>query len=489
MHQRNQYDVELENLHRKMEKGGPMPTGYVLDTPTGRPTELNFIEQILVRSSAFKNWFGDWEKAAESFLKNPFSDGTGRKTYYEITEDFYGENSNWLNMEFVLRVFDMNDSFKGVSKGINMATLEPQLFYHGSPRDEFYEFSVTNSKFGRPYGYFAKNAAYSANFLRGRENNTLFKVFVNIKNPLIFNPSHSPDSSLPKSKIREFIATSMAISLDTDSSEYKSAKKLIDSTPRIPLDDYIDTMPDQISPWLLMARDRDRIFKQFLLSFKFDGIFYGEEFITNFDKNNPAEFTKACVIFYPNQVKLADGRNTSYDMDTNDIRYEEGGRVNNPQIMLPDTQSRYAHLKAVLDMQGFNLSQKAPIEYERGGDVHTKKGVTTDGKKGGYFEGRSHAEGGIKAHNVDTDSPIEVEGGEVIITKKAVDDPTKREFQGKQMTNREILSAINQSGGGVSFEHGGQVSEHMAKHGMEIHKRKCNYGHRLMRKMRMGGHI
>lgn len=100
-----------------------------------------------------------------------------------------------------------------------------------------------------------------------------------------------------------------------------------------------------------------------------------------------------------------------------------------------------------------NKSQMA-----EGGHVMDADGeLSNDGKKGGYFKGRSHASGGIKAFNVDTNTPIEVEGDEVIITKAAVKDPTKRMFEGRMMTNREILSKINQSGGGVAFGDGGET--------------------------------
>lgn len=42
-------------------------------------------------------------------------------------------------------------------------------------------------------------------------------------------------------------------------------------------------------------------------------------------------------------------------------------------------------------------------------------------------------------------------GGEVIITRPAVSDTTKRSFEGKMLTNLEILSIINQHGGGVAL--------------------------------------
>lgn len=73
------------------------------------------------------------------------------------------------------------------------------------------------------------------------------------------------------------------------------------------------------------------------------------------------------------------------------------------------------------------------------------------GSAGGVLVGRSHANGGIKAINKATGQPLEMEGGEVVITKPAVASRKLVEFQGKMMTNREVLSAINVSGGGVAF--------------------------------------
>lgn len=114
------------------------------------------------------------------------------------------------------------------------------------------------------------------------------------------------------------------------------------------------------------------------------------------------------------------------------------------------------------------------ISYdEADSDTYLKKGGELDpdnkeikeyyehksGSAGGMLVGKRHSEGGIKAVNKSTDQPLEMEGGEVVITRDAVSDPTHREFEGKQMTNREILSAINQSGGGVAFAEGGKTDD------------------------------
>lgn len=79
------------------------------------------------------------------------------------------------------------------------------------------------------------------------------------------------------------------------------------------------------------------------------------------------------------------------------------------------------------------------------------------GSAGGYLQGRSHKAGGIKAVNKSNDEPLEMEGGEVVITKPAVEDSSLHDFEGEKLTNRQILSRINESGGGVKFADGGPV--------------------------------
>ena len=138
-------------------------------------------------------------------------------------------------------------------------------------------------------------------------------------------------------------------------------------------------------------------------------------------------------------------------------------------------------------------------KYEHGGEVVAKnedirnnfnkmdKEVKHNmGKAGGYLVGRRHTEGGIKAINKSTGQPLEMEGGEVVITRNAVSDDTKREFEGEMLTNREILSQINQSGGGVSFEDGGEIT---------YCGKQYNYGgqmmtdHDILNEMALGGEL
>ena len=111
--------------------------------------------------------------------------------------------------------------------------------------------------------------------------------------------------------------------------------------------------------------------------------------------------------------------------------------------------------------------------------VGKRKGQTMIHNKGsmsGYLVGKTHAEGGIKAINKSTGQPLEMQGGEVVITAPAVSDQTKRNFEGKMMTNRQILSAINERGGGVSFaESGMEIPTEMHFNGTSY-----NYGGKML---------
>lgn len=106
-----------------------------------------------------------------------------------------------------------------------------------------------------------------------------------------------------------------------------------------------------------------------------------------------------------------------------------------------------------------------------GAFVGKKDGQTIihdEGTMSGYLVGKLHKDGGIKAVNKATGQPLEMQGGEIVITAPAVSDTTKREFEGKMMTNREILSKINSDGGGVSFADGGDIPA-------KIHTTDCEY--------------
>jgi len=93
---------------------------------------------------------------------------------------------------------------------------------------------------------------------------------------------------------------------------------------------------------------------------------------------------------------------------------------------------------------------------------------TSDGKDGGLLVGKSHKQGGIQAIVTDDNRPVELEGEEVILTKKAMNDSGVYTISG---TPKEIASYINhQIGDGVAFADSPDSAKKMFKKGGEISK-------------------
>ena len=101
------------------------------------------------------------------------------------------------------------------------------------------------------------------------------------------------------------------------------------------------------------------------------------------------------------------------------------------------------HLAMVVEN---NIPQK---EYKDGGQPC---GCGKMYGKGGLAYGNSHAKGGMPMQVKDTGQHIEIEGGEGVINKRSMQMNKKVEFEGKEMTPCEVISHINQMGGGVKFK-------------------------------------
>lgn len=104
---------------------------------------------------------------------------------------------------------------------------------------------------------------------------------------------------------------------------------------------------------------------------------------------------------------------------------------------------------------------------------------SASGAAGGYLVGRKHSEGGIKVINKsDPSRPVEVQGGEAVITAPALSDNTLHDFEGKKMTKRQILSAINVDAGGVSFAEGGRMKKKIKVR--YCHNKQYRFGGKMM---------
>jgi predicted ABC-type ATPase len=212
---------------------------------------------------------------------------------------------------------------------------------------------------------------------------------------------------------------------------------------------YIDKVP------------KDVVIKRSIERYKRSGRFVPLSVIDDFfEKGTEAlERLKGSVDGY----MVIDGSDTNYKV------IERGG------IRLPKNRN-YSKIGEPITVKEEEIIR----EFKKGGEIDPDdakiKGQIThkSGSAGGMLVGRRHSEGGIKAINKSTGQPLEMEGGEVVITRDAVSDPTLVEFEGKKMTKRQVLSAINESGGGVSFAEGGDIPDKCSCSGKEY-----NYGGKL----------
>lgn len=84
--------------------------------------------------------------------------------------------------------------------------------------------------------------------------------------------------------------------------------------------------------------------------------------------------------------------------------------------------------------------------------------ITSNGNRGGILEGKSHDEGGMPAIIKSTNTPVELEGKELIINGKSATSNKEYTVTG---TPREIASAINSvDDNGVKFDSGAVLKDH-----------------------------
>jgi hypothetical protein len=182
--------------------------------PNGKPSNLTPKQYKLVRTPAFKKWFGDWENDPENASKVVDENGEPLVCYHRNKKKF--------------TIFDIDKQLDGwLGKG----------FYFSDGKLEF-----------KNYG------------------KILLSVFLNIKKPFSVK-GHSPTDFLYE--LKELFGVN----------KFNTTQKLKEN--------------------------------------KYDGVIY-----KHWDYE---EIMISC--FEPNQIKLADGTNTTFDSSNPDIRYKQGGKV------------------------------------------------------------------------------------------------------------------------------------------------------------------
>ena len=250
--------------------------------PNGNTSNLNDKQYKLVRTSAFKKWFGNWEVLAEAKTLSNDIKGVYKLVALNDVEQFLFEISQQANnsksersgaietvgkriVELALELFPnskVGDEFISVVSKVVDDNGEPLIVWHGTKK----EFTV----FGKD-----KTKGINIEF----EQDYLFR-----KNTNYFH-THKKYAKTFGSKYGGF-----------EKPYFLNIKKikLIDN----------ETIED-IGYWKFIYDD--------YVNLGFDGVY--------------SEDGQYATLLNPNQIKLADGSNTTFDANNDDIRYKRGGRT------------------------------------------------------------------------------------------------------------------------------------------------------------------
>lgn len=179
----------------------------------------------------------------------------------------------------------------------------------------------------------------------------------------------------------------------------------------------------------------------------FDNIIFCEEYV--FVKNNGKSH---CIGVRQNVVKVI-GAGILGSAKIN-VLYSVGAN--------PFPVGSSFDMQIPLLMQGYECSHhfdNGELKLKAGGHLegfkNGKKVILDHAEEGGMGVGAKHEQGGIKGTVGTSEKPIEFEGREIILTAPVSTNEKKYNFNGQELTGKEIASRINQDNGGVSFERGG----------------------------------
>jgi hypothetical protein len=369
--------------------------GSILLAPNGKPSNLNSEQYKLVRTNEFKKWFGDWENDPANASKVVDDNGEPEVCYH-------GTFSKNLNLFDEKKIGDNtgNEGHYGYGFYFSYDKIEASTYtYDTNPiilecflniRNPFLSSNLEYlERYSNRYGYYEekKPVAIDSNWLESelkkQKDKKPYLLYKSIKengyekgwelfldkNKMDWdnetfdynriNDWYEYDSSLEQfskenedenynDEIPEYILENISEQLNVPLSEIKTIKQYT-------VGNY---------PSLLYMTDlgyRSRNLTDEIKQDGFDGIIAGSEI----------------VLFKSNQIKLADGTNTTFDSNSDDIRFAQGGRFFNDKELLAKWKkgksigfTGIAHLKSKgLIPRADGLKRKSGKYMENGGST------------------------------------------------------------------------------------------------------------------------
>jgi hypothetical protein len=472
--------VEFSNYYDRLDKIEKMHLGGDMSqhlAPNGKPSNLTHEQWHIVRTPEFKAWFGDWENDPKNASKVVDENGepllVWHGTWVETPFDVFDFDKADLGFHFgtyqqaknrvETKMSILHRDRKPIIKPyfLNIKTLfdasdigewqYPQRYI-----DMIVDGNIITENEAKTNGFFT---AYYPN-----DNKTIRDFIINKHGGdvgFVYENKYEGGGQsyivLQESQIKLADGTNTTFDGENPDIRYRRGGRTIAQTPA-PLEDRVvgsKTNPKGSSSDSDLAK-----------SIKFNNSL--EKAIQNKVDEYNEEHPKNKVSLPTAKAVVRRGMGAYSKSHRPTI---SGGAPNSRQAWGLARLSKFLLKKSGVKVKSAYIQDDDLLgKYEQGGEVVAKnedirsnfnkmdKEIKHNmGKAGGYLVGRRHSNGGIKAINKATGQPLEMEGGEVVITRNAVSDDTRREFEGEMLTNREILSKINESGGGVSFEDGGEV--------------------------------
>lgn len=237
-----------------------------LIAPNGKSSNLTPEQYKLVRTPAFKAWFGDWENDPENASKVVDENGEPLVAYHGTDE------------KFNIFSYDVIDT-----------------------KSNYYDIIGFYFTFNKPIGKSAYGKFVKTCFLNIRKQ-------ILVANPMVETNPYWQTKPLSKNEILVLIKDKQP--LYNEKSKKEIIKILVDM--------------NQINKQLIY------IYNNFFSKWKIkNGIKLFQENLTNklgFD-GSYMPHSEYIVAFHANQIKLADGSNTTFDGNNSDIRFDGGGKV------------------------------------------------------------------------------------------------------------------------------------------------------------------
>jgi hypothetical protein len=354
-------------IKEKYHLGGDMTKHLA---PNGKPSNLTHEQYHLVRKPEFKAWFGDWENDPENSSKVVDKNGEPLilfqgQAYSKYPKGNYIFDKDNQGIFFTSSKKIANTYGNIIQVFVNARNLKDIRNYYGYDNKKISEDKRNVSRWTSKYKF-----SELINYVNSDENVVDFYEGIIDKygDKITINTSREDIVLKDKKALKDFIVPMSPEGFKYVNHTYKSAI------------------------WDLVAK--------YVRASNYDGIICTDE------DNNGEDRADTFIVYNSNQVKLADGTNTTFDENNDDIRFAEGGSISrmtpselkafyaSPEGKKLDAQT-YSEWKRLVNMT------KSELEKFYNSVEGKKAGLTTSqAKEQGIDSGRESARWVLKMKDI-----------------------------------------------------------------------------------------